>query len=164
MAYEEELRKAFMKSSMGLKSDIPFPGAEYYLAHSLCHLLLTTLTLECGYPSSSLKERIYLSDRGLGFLIYTASPDAEGTLGGLIQKGRELGRFLALSIEGARLCSNDPLCASHKPDDPDNRFLSGAACHSCLHVPETSCEQWNQFLDRNLVVETLERKDTAYFQ
>lgn len=161
--YENELREAFMQSPIGQGAQIPFPGAEYYLAHSLCHLLMNTLTLECGYPSSSLKERVYLCEEGLGFLIYTASPDADGTLGGLVQQGKKLSRFLAQAIDAARLCSNDPLCASHKPSDPDGRYLSGAACHSCLHVPETACEQWNQFLDRNLVVETLERKGTAYF-
>ncbi len=159
----KELETAFKESPIGQKTAIAFPGIEYYLAHSLCHLLMNTLTLECGYPASSLKERVYFGDSGLGFLIYTASSDAEGTLGGLVQKGKDIGRFLGMAIDSARLCSNDPLCASHKPSDPDNRYLSGAACHSCLHVPETACEQWNQFLDRNLVVETLERKGTAFF-
>ena len=161
--YEKELLDAFALSPIGQSAQIPFPGAEYYLAHSLCHLLMNTLTLECGYPSSSLKERVYLCDEGLGFLIYTASPDSEGTLGGLVQQGKRIDRFLDQAIDAARLCSNDPLCASHKPSDPDGRYLSGAACHGCLHVPETACEQWNQFLDRNLVVETLERKAVAYF-
>lgn len=163
LAYENELREAFAQSPVGKNAQIPFPGAEYYLAHSLCHLLMNTLTLECGYPSSSLKERVYLCEEGLGFLIYTASPDAEGTLGGLVLQGKKISRFLDQAVDGARLCSNDPLCANHKPSDPDGRYLSGASCHSCLHVPETACEQWNQFLDRNLVVETLERKGTAFF-
>lgn len=142
---------------------IPFPDIRYYMVHSLCHILLTTIILECGYPASSLKERVYQNASGTGFLIYTASPDAAGTLGGLTQAGRDLGRHLAVALEGARLCSNDPICSSHLPNDSDKRFLSGASCHSCLHIPETSCEQWNEFLDRRLVVETLDRKGTAFF-
>ena len=78
--------------------------------------------------------------------------------------GRDLGRLVQQAIESSRLCSNDPLCASHQPGDPDNRPLSGASCHSCLHVPETSCEQWNEFLDRNLIVETLEQKGVEFFR
>jgi hypothetical protein len=162
--YESEIKEAFMNSPIGRKSKIPFPGIEYYMAHSFCHALMNTLTLECGYPSSSLKERLYLCREGLGIMIYTASSDAEGTLGGLVLQARELGRFVAQALETSRLCSNDPLCAIHRAGDLDNRPLSGAACHSCLHVPETSCEQWNQYLDRNVIIETLERKGVAFFQ
>jgi len=111
---------------------------EYYMAHSLCHIVLGSLTLECGYPVSWLKERVYSCAEGLGFLIYTASSDAEGTLGGLVQAGRRLSRLMASALESARLCSNDPLCSAHESGDHDNRRLSGASCHSCLHIPETS--------------------------
>ena len=69
----------------------PFPGAPYVLLHSLSHLLMAELAMECGYPASSLKERIYaLTDEGpgapsrCGFLIYAASIGAQGTLGGLV--------------------------------------------------------------------------------
>jgi hypothetical protein len=52
---------------------------------------MTEIALDCGYPASSLKERVYaLSSArtaGLlercGLLIYTATPGAQGTLGGL---------------------------------------------------------------------------------
>jgi len=43
------------------------------------------VALECGYPASSIRERIYaIPSVGYGVLLYTGSSDAEGTLGGLI--------------------------------------------------------------------------------
>ena len=39
-------------------------GAAYWALHSLSHSLMTELALECGYPISSLKERIYASGAG----------------------------------------------------------------------------------------------------
>ena len=51
------------------------------------------------------------------------------------------------------LCSNDPVCSQHNPQSQHEcRFLHGAACHGCLLIAETSCEQHNELLDRALVV------------
>ena len=68
----------------------PSPGAAYVLLHSLSHALLTEIALYCGYPASSLKERVYAvpAQKGqaparCGLLIYTASAGAQGSLGGL---------------------------------------------------------------------------------
>jgi len=36
----------------------PFPGARFYLLHSLAHLLMSAISLECGYAASALRERI----------------------------------------------------------------------------------------------------------
>jgi hypothetical protein len=163
--YDAELEQAFNIWKLEhAGSGMSYPGIKYYMAHSTCHLVLAAFTLECGYPASSLKERIYSSDKGLGFLIYTASSDAAGTLGGLVQAGRGLTRLLASALESAKLCSNDPVCSAHHPADNDKRYLSGASCHSCLHIPETSCEQWNELLDRRLVVDTLDDHETAFFK
>jgi hypothetical protein len=141
-----------------------FPGMPYMMLHTLSHLLLTTVSLECGYPLSSLRERVYASKKGYGILIYTATADAEGTLGGLVEAGRSIREHLSSALELARLCSNDPVCAQHEPDNAlERRFLLGAACHGCLLVAETSCEQHNDFLDRALVVPTVAESDTAFF-
>jgi hypothetical protein len=141
-----------------------FPGMPYIMLHTLSHLLLTAVSLECGYPASSLRERVYASKKGYGMLIYTATADAEGTLGGLVEAGRSIREHLGTALELARLCSNDPVCAQHEPDNAlERRFLLGAACHGCLLVAETSCEQHNDFLDRALVVPTVAESDTAFF-
>src|SRR5262249_22797323 len=134
-----------------------FFGLPYIALHSLSHLLLTAVALECGYPASSIRERVYAGAAGYGILLYTASPDAEGTLGGLVEAGRRIATHLRAALQMAELCSNDPVCAHHRPDDRNEaRFLHGAACHGCLLISETSCEQRNDYLDRALVVPTVE--------
>ena len=142
-----------------------FPGLPYFLLHSLSHLLLTAVSLECGYPASSIRERVYALDAGYGILLYTGTPDAEGTLGGLVETGRQVDRHLRTALELGRLCSNDPVCAQHDPQSPHEcRFLHGAACHGCLLIAETSCEQHNDFLDRAVVVPTVEDVGAEFFK
>jgi hypothetical protein len=142
-----------------------FPGMPYFLLHSLSHLLLTAVALECGYPASSIRERVYALDAGYGVLLYTGTPDAEGTLGGLVEAGRQIDRHVRAALELGRLCSNDPVCAQHDPQSPHEcRCLHGAACHGCLLIAETSCEQHNDFLDRALVVPTVEDLGAELFR
>lgn len=142
-----------------------FLGLPYILLHSLSHGLITTLSLECGYPASSIRERIYAGSAGYGILLYTATADAEGTLGGLVETGRQIARYLRSALELAELCSNDPVCAHHIPNNThEHRFLHGAACHGCLLIAETSCEQYNDFLDRSLVVQTVESQGAEFFK
>jgi len=133
-----------------------FPGLPYYMLHSLSHLLLTAISLECGYPASALKERIYSASGRYGILIFTGSSDAEGTLGGLVMAGRDIKRHFWRALEISTLCSNDPVCALHVPSVHDHQPLLGSACHGCLLIAETSCEQRNDFLDRALVVPIVE--------
>jgi hypothetical protein len=141
-----------------------FPGLPYIFLHSLSHLLITAVSLECGYSASSIRERIYAGDTGYGVLLYTASPDAEGTLGGLVQVGHRIEQHLQQALEAGRLCSNDPVCAQHQPENPqEERFLHGASCHGCLLISETSCERRNEFLDRALVVPTVEGLGAEFF-
>ncbi|MHB9149691.1 MAG: DrmB family protein [Thermoleophilia bacterium] len=131
-------------------------SARFILVHSLAHMLIRRFELEAGYSGASLRERIYCDERMAGFLVYTATPDSEGTLGGLVELARpeDLGPMFQRAIEEARLCANDPLCASRRPTDQGSH-MNGAACHACLLLPETSCEQGNHYLDRSLVVRTL---------
>ena len=141
-----------------------FPGLPYVMLHSLAHMLMTSIALECGYPASSLRERVYAGEGGYGILIYTGSSDSEGTLGGLVETGRHFAQHLHHALDDGLLCSNDPVCAEHAPDSSlEGRMLQGAACHGCLLIAETSCEQRNDFLDRALVVPTLGVKDAAFF-
>ncbi|WP_344652273.1 DrmB family protein [Cryptosporangium japonicum] len=133
-----------------------WPGARYIALHTLSHLLIRTISLECGYSAASLSERLYPSqgdDPRAGILIYTAVPDAEGTLGGLVSlaEPEPLTRLVRRALSEARHCSSDPLCAERLPEPPAD-FVHGAACHVCLFVSETTCERGNRFLDRRFVV------------
>src|SRR5207237_4606556 len=95
---------------------------------------------------------------------YTGSSDAEGTLGGLIQVGRRIHEHVRSALGSSELCSNDPVCSQHDPrNEHEQRYLHGAACHGCLLIAETSCEQHNEFLDRTLVVPTLSSPAVAFF-
>jgi hypothetical protein len=132
----------------------------------LSHLLLQSLAMRCGYPASSIRERIYVDADGarFGLLLYTASSDAEGTLGGLVGQAREIEAHLAVAVRAGELCSNDPVCAQHAPGEGmEGRNLHGAACHGCTLISETSCEMRNDYLDRALVVPTLAVHDAALF-
>jgi len=146
-------------------SDRKLPTPEYLLLHSFSHLLITAVALECGYPASSIMERVYAVPQvGYGVMLYTASSDAEGTLGGLVQAGRRIAGFVRSALELGGLCSNDPVCGQHRPDHVlEGRMLHGAACHGCVLIAETSCEQGNDFLDRALVVRTVAGLGAEFF-
>ena len=151
--------------SRGLTTaDFPFPGPAYLLLHSLSHLLITEMALDCGYGASSIRERIYArpidptqqGSNRYGILLFTSSSGSEGTLGGLVEAGKRIDRDLEKAFERALLCSNDPFCAEHDPNHPfDIRPTHGAACHGCELIAETSCERRNEFLDRALVSRTV---------
>lgn len=149
-------------------SKMEFVGGRFYLLHSLAHLLMNALALECGYPSSAIKERIYCAPHNAptpmaALLLSTGTSGVEGTLGGLVEEGRRIGEHLTRAVREARLCSNDPVCAQHRPGDASERYLEGAACHGCLFVAECSCERFNQFLDRALVASSLGLEGVAFF-
>src|SRR4029077_14485185 len=90
-------------------------GIAYWALHSLSHALMAELALECGYPLSSLKERVYASGVGqpdrFAILIYTSTAGGQGTLGGLSNMAETIPDLLARAITRLNLCSNDPICA-----------------------------------------------------
>jgi hypothetical protein len=130
---------------------------KFLFLHTLAHLLIKQLSFDCGYGSASLRERIYCetepgADPMQGILIFTASGDAEGTLGGLVRQG-EPGRFEPTLLEATRnasWCSSDPVCIESPGQGVENANL--AACHGCALVSETSCEEGNRLLDRAMVI------------
>ncbi len=148
-----------------------FPGIRYVLLHSFAHALMREVALEAGYTQASIRERIYsrssLEPQGpwAGVLIYTAAPDSEGTLGGLVRLGEPaaLARHIEQALEQMRLCASDPLCAEHLPGK-EGVTVHGAACHACLFAPETACERGNKYLDRSLLVHTFSHADLAFFE
>jgi hypothetical protein len=148
-----------------------FPGIRLVFLHSLSHALMRQIVLDCGYTAASVRERLYSRQPGevggpmAGILLYTAAPDSEGTLGGLVELGDSLtlGRHLQQALESLRLCASDPLCAEHRPDTT-GRGIHGACCHACQFAPETSCERGNRYLDRAVLVETFSSVSTCFFE
>lgn len=141
----------------------------FVLLHTISHLLIKQLSYECGYNIASLRERIYYmpekdpDTKMAGILIYTASGDSEGTLGGLVRQGREdcFTRIFKEAIEHAQLCSNDPVCITSKGQGRES--LNLASCHACGLIPETSCEIYNIMLDRGMVVGTFEEPTAGFY-
>lgn len=141
-------------------------SARFILAHTLSHLLMKQLSLECGYSGSSLRERLYVDDEDqsrTGLMIYTASSSADGTLGGLVSQGAAdvFPGILEAAVQSARWCSSDPLC--EESDGQGNNAMNLAACHACALVAETSCEERNMLLDRAMVVGTTSTPAIGYF-
>lgn len=143
--------------------------ARLVLIHTLAHLLINRLVFECGYSSASLRERLFVSDDPAGpmagLLVYTASGDSEGSLGGLVRMGQpdNMERVLLQALEGARWCSNDPICMESAAHGQGPESLNLAACHSCALLPETACERFNRLLDRGLVVGDFANGDLGFF-
>jgi len=141
--------------------------ARFIFLHTFAHALIRELTFACGYGSSSLRERLYSDAENpaapmSGVLVYTASGDAEGTLGGLVAQGSpdRLPRVIAEALRRAMWCSNDPVCMETSGRSGDTGSL--AACHSCLLVPETSCERGNRLLDRATLVGSVQKPELGF--
>jgi hypothetical protein len=166
----ERFRRAMQAHNRAAgRPDESFEGPRLLMLHSLAHMLIRAISLECGYSAAAIRERIYcyrapdlapgqpdLAGSRAGIMLYTGTPGSEGTLGGLVEVGRNIAHHLAAALEANRLCSNDPVCAQHGPDTLDGRHREGAACHGCLLIAEPSCERMNADLDRAFVVETVD--------
>lgn len=142
----------------------------FVLIHTLAHLFINRLSYVCGYGSSSLRERLFVDrktetpDEPMnGMLIYTASGDSEGSLGGLVRQGKPglFEHILGTALDSAKWCSSDPICIDSKGQGPDNCNL--AACHNCTLLPETCCEHGNRLLDRAMLVGTIEDSHVGFF-
>ena len=143
---------------------------KFVLLHTIAHLLMKQLSFECGYNIASIRERLYCSEQSegtgmamAGILLYTASGDSEGTLGGLVRQGcaDTFPVIFKKAIESALSCSNDPVCSLSSGQGRDS--LNLAACYSCCLVPETSCEEFNSFLDRGMLIGTLDDDNFGFY-
>jgi len=149
---------------------LPFPldvSPRFVLVHTLAHAVIRQLTLDCGYSTASLRERLYASGGEAsmsGVLVYTSTPDSDGTLGGLERQGLPERFEVALrnAVRSLEWCSSDPLCIEGAIGGLDTFNL--AACHACCLAPETSCEHYNRYLDRALLVGTPDEPGIGFFR
>lgn len=142
---------------------------EFILIHTFAHLIINQLSFDCGYGSSSIRERIYCERTSneykmYGLLIYTASGDSEGSLGGLVRHGKPgyIEDTIINAIKNALWCTSDPICIQSPGQGPESCNL--AACHNCALLPETCCECGNRLLDRGIVVGTLKDETLGFFR
>lgn len=152
-------------NSQGLSSKMKIYNNKYkhFLIHSFSHMMMRELEFSCGYPTASLKERLYIStnpDKNMsGVLIYTAE-GSEGSMGGLVSQGEpvKILEIIKKGLERSINCSSDPLCWESEGQGIFDLNLS--ACFSCSLVAETACEEMNLGLDRRVLVD----EDFGYFK
>ncbi|PJK16183.1 hypothetical protein CQS04_09730 [Chryseomicrobium excrementi] len=126
------------------------------MMHTFSHFLIDELANICGYSRASIRERLYLDENQCGVLIYISAGDAEGTLGGLVRLGLKdkIFHIIDKAKNNAEWCSSDPVCTEIGTTQGQGiNGINGAACYNCSHIPETSCEYWNLYLDRSLLVD-----------
>lgn len=126
---------------------------QFLLIHTLSHLLIKEFEYDCGYPAASLQERLYIGEKMFGFMI-KAIEGTEGSLGGLVSQCDDLdnlNRIINSALERAKDCSSDPICEHSDGQGVEN--LNLAACYSCTLLPDISCEMFNSFLDRRLLID-----------
>ncbi|MER7179158.1 DUF1998 domain-containing protein [Streptomyces hyaluromycini] len=143
---------------------VPSPATpRMVLLHTLAHVLINEWSLEAGYPAAALRERLYAADDMAGVLVYTATSDSAGSLGGLVAQGEPdvLARTVRSAVRRAEWCSSDPLCMETEASGAGGINL--AACHACVMLPETSCEHNNVLLDRALLVGTPDDPEVGFF-
>ncbi len=161
-ALHERYAKYFDESpdlnSQGISSKMKIFNNQYkhFVIHTFSHLFMRELEFSCGYPTASLKERLYISNnenyRMSGLLIYTAE-GSEGSMGGLVSQAEpeKISEIIMKCLERSIECSSDPLCWE---SDGQGLFdLNLASCFSCSLVSETACEEWNLGLDRRSLVD-----------
>ena len=127
--------------------------------HTYSHMIMKELEFQCGYPLSSMKEKLYSknNEEEWGILIYTIG-GAEGSYGGLISlfpsdansdsKDCRIVRIINYATERVKDCPNDPICSDE-----------GGHCYACLDIPEISCFNWNLGLDRKVFIENKKQYD-----
>jgi hypothetical protein len=159
-AHRRNFNRRFSETAENVDADERLKPPRYWLVHTLAHVLIRSMAMECGYSAASLSERLYswpgTDERppAAGLLIVTTASDSDGTLGGLVSLSEpaRLQQVVSSALERASRCSSDPICARRTPADPED-FLHGAACHCCVMASETSCERANRFLDRRFLID-----------
>jgi hypothetical protein len=160
LAHRRNFYRRFSETGEEVNPDTRLKPPRYWLVHTLAHVLIREMAMQCGYSAASLSERLYAwpasEERppSAGLLIVTTASDSDGTLGGLVALSEKecLQRVVSGALERATRCSSDPICARRTPVDPED-FLHGAACHCCVMASETSCERANRFLDRRFLID-----------
>ena len=134
--------------------------SKFILLHTLSHILIKEFEFSVGYPATSLNERLYIDNNEMsGLLIYTVA-GAEGSYGGLISQANEENfiKIFQSALYRAKDCASDPICYNSY-DGQGIGGLNMAACYSCAIIPDISCEEFNSFLDRALLID----KDFGFF-
>ena len=128
--------------------------AKFIFIHTFSHILVKELKFLTGYSASSISERLYINEDDMqGVLIYTMA-GAEGSFGGLVSQANSerFTKILYSALARAKDCASDPIC--YHSEGQGVGGLNLASCYSCGLLPETSCEEFNSYLDRAMLIDT----------
>jgi len=156
----EEIERNHRNLETNLNKDLIITP-KYVLIHTFSHLIIKELEYLCGYPSTSIQERLYIDPylKMNGVLIYTVA-GTEGSYGGItsICDNEQIGKLILSAMMRATDCTTDPIC--YHSDGQGVGKLNLSACFSCTLLPETSCEMFNSYLDRRILID----KEYGYFK
>lgn len=152
----DDLKKRISENKMLSKNKFQSERhlAKFIVVHTFSHILIKELEFLCGYAATSLNERLFVDDENMqGVLIYTVA-GSEGSYGGLTSQANpeSIKKILHSAIFRSKDCASDPVC--YHSDGQGIGGLNLAACYSCALLPETSCEEFNSFLDRALLTDS----------
>ncbi|MBR9673917.1 DrmB family protein [Bacillus cereus] len=152
----QEYYKNYLNRISGMRHFMPeiIENPRNLMMHTLSHLIIEEIANTSGYSMASIRERLFVNENQAAILIYTSAGDVEGTFGGLVRLGRKEKFFHLIdkAFANSQWCSSDPVCTElgiTKGQGLHN--ANGAACYNCVHLPETSCEVGNMYLDRRLI-------------
>ena len=127
--------------------------SKFIFIHTFSHIFIKELEFLTGYPATSISERLYINENEMqGVLIYTIA-GAEGSFGGLVSQANSerFVKILKSALARAKDCASDPIC--YNSEGQGIGGLNIAACYSCSLLPETSCEEFNSYLDRAMLID-----------
>ena len=153
----DDLKKRISENKMLSKNKFQSERhlAKFIIVHTFSHILIKELEFLCGYAATSLNERLFVDDENMqGVLIYTVA-GSEGSYGGLTSQANpeSIKKILHSAIFRSKDCASDPVC--YHSDGQGIGGLNLAACYSCALLPETSCEEFNSFLDRAMLTDNI---------
>lgn len=133
----------------------------FVMLHTFAHLLINELVYECGYSSASLRERLYVLGRRA-----EKWPGSSSIQPPAILKARwgDLSGWLNPTTCGPSSPRPSVMLGGVRPTLSAWTLVKGAKgriratsrpAMGALCLPETSCEEFNRFLDRGLVVGSL---------
>jgi hypothetical protein len=156
--FEKYLKELPNPNTQGLSTKMKIYNNKYkhFLIHSFSHMMMRELEFSCGYPTASLKERLYIStnpEKQMSAILIYTTEGSEGSMGGLFSQGEpeKILEIIKKGLERSINCSSDPLCWESEGQGIFDLNLS--ACFSCSLVAETACEEMNLGLDRRVLVD-----------
>ena len=132
-----------------IRNNEQYKDAAYKLLHTLSHMLMEQSTIHTGLELQSLSEKIY--PMVVSIFIYSTNNINIGGLESTFDS--DIKNWFERMYDLASDCPQDPSCMIDE----------GGACNACSYVPEFVCENFNQNLDRSVLIGKSDRFSRGFF-